>query len=90
MSQLDMTTSTSSTPTDQRAPEARARLAELIDTPSPVPVSAADAEARLAFSQCMDTIEDVFKASKNPQMTRQALHTLVDMTADEAKPVVTA
>ncbi|WP_020118839.1 hypothetical protein [Streptomyces canus] len=38
---------------------------------------------RLAFSRCMDAIEATFRASKNTEMTRNALRTFVDMTADE-------
>jgi hypothetical protein len=33
----------------------------------------------------MDAIEATFRASKNPEMTRNALRTFVDMTADEAR-----
>jgi hypothetical protein len=45
----------------------------------------ANEPGRLAFSQAMDAIEAVFKASKNPEQTRQALRTFVDMTAAEAR-----
>ncbi|MGW0494992.1 hypothetical protein ACWD0Z_06010 [Streptomyces sp. NPDC003007] len=45
----------------------------------------ANEPGRLAFSRCMDAIEAVFKASKNPEMTRQALREFVDLTANGAR-----
>ncbi|MGC9538536.1 hypothetical protein [Streptomyces sp. UG1] len=50
----------------------------------------ANAPDRLAVSRCWDAIEAVFRTSANTEMTRKALREFVDMTADQAKPGVTA
>jgi hypothetical protein len=39
----------------------------------------------VAFDRALTAIEAAFKASKNPERTRNALRTFVDMTADEAR-----
>jgi hypothetical protein len=40
--------------------------------------------ARLTVSDAWDAIEAVFTASKDPELTRQALHEFVDLTAAKA------
>ncbi|WP_432034212.1 DUF6907 domain-containing protein [Streptomyces antibioticus] len=50
----------------------------------------ADGPDASTVNRAWDAIEDVFKASANPEMTRNALREFVDLTAAKAAPEVTA